>query len=78
MLDVLRERGVKLGVLFNKPHEFTKIVVEKLLPAWKFDAVFGARDGVAIKPDPEGAMEALRAMERAQKRPCISATPPPT
>lgn len=62
LLDALTSRGVKLGVLSNKPHAFTKIVVERLLPRWKFDAVFGARDGVAIKPDPAGALEALEAM----------------
>ncbi|HHY41244.1 MAG TPA: HAD family hydrolase [Thermoanaerobacterales bacterium] len=47
----------KLAVLSNKPHEFTQLIVKKLLPQWKFDVVFGERQGIPRKPDPAGALE---------------------
>lgn len=57
MLDDLVARNLKLAVLSNKPHQFTKQCVEELLPNWKFDVVLGQRDAVPCKPNPEGALE---------------------
>lgn len=57
LLDKLTDLGFKLAVLSNKPHEATLLVVNKLLPNWTFDAVFGEREGVPRKPDPAGALE---------------------
>ncbi len=57
MLDALTSREIKMTVLSNKPHEFTKRCVEHLLPNWNFDVVFGKRDVVPGKPDPTGALE---------------------
>lgn len=57
MLDALTERGLKMAVLSNKQHEFTRLCVADLLPNWTFDVVFGQRDGVRRKPDPTGAVE---------------------
>lgn len=57
LLDKLTNLKFKLAVLSNKPHRFTQLVVEKLLPHWKFDVVFGQRQGVPRKPDPAGAFE---------------------
>jgi len=56
LLDALLEKGIKVAVLSNKAHEFTKLVVEKFLGKWKFDAVLGERNGL-VKPDPTGALE---------------------
>ena len=56
-MDKLTDLGFKLAVLSNKPHEATLLVVNKLLPNWTFDAVFGEREGVPRKPDPAGALE---------------------
>ena len=61
MLDALRERGVKLTVLSNKPHPATLEVVENFFSNWHFDAVFGARPEVPIKPDAGAALEVSRA-----------------
>jgi len=61
MLNGLSERGVKMAVLSNKPHDFTELCVGKLLAGWSFDAVQGVCDSVAKKPDPAGA---LRIAER--------------
>ena len=57
MLDILTERDIKMSVLSNKPHDFTKLCVTKLLPKWKFHKVLGQRDSVPPKPDPAGAIE---------------------
>lgn len=62
MLDELTARGLKLAVLSNKPHEFAKRCVIDLLPNWTFDVVLGQRDGIPLKPDPAGALEAAASL----------------
>ncbi len=57
MLDELVTRNLKLAVLSNKPHKFTKQSVDKLLSNWRFEIVLGQRDAVPRKPSPEGALE---------------------
>ncbi len=57
MLDGLAGAGLKLAILSNKPHEFTRICVRDLLPGFSFDPVFGQRPGIAPKPDPAAALE---------------------
>jgi phosphoglycolate phosphatase len=57
MLDALTEHGLKMAVLSNKLHEFTRLCVADLLSNWTFDVVFGQRDEVCRKPDPAGALE---------------------
>jgi len=51
LLDGLVQRGVKMGILSNKPHDMTALCVSKLLPNWRFDAVIGVSDDVAPKPE---------------------------
>lgn len=60
MLDALVAGGLRLAVLSNKPEDFTRLCVERLLAAWPFDPVFGQRAGVPKKPDPAGALAAAR------------------
>ena len=55
LLDELAGRALPLAVLSNKPDEFTRLTVGKLLPRWSFAAVQGLRDDVPRKPDPAGA-----------------------
>ena len=57
LLDALETMGMDMAVLSNKPDNFTKIIVEELLPKWKFSVVFGERTSVPRKPDPTGALE---------------------
>ncbi|MEZ0390459.1 MAG: HAD family hydrolase [Verrucomicrobium sp.] len=56
-LQALQERGMKLAVLSNKPHVFTKLCCDHFFPNTKFELVLGARSGVPKKPDPAGALE---------------------
>lgn len=60
LLDRLVERGLRLAVLSNKPHDLTVALVQGLLGAWPFDPVFGERSGVPRKPDPTAALEVAR------------------
>lgn len=62
LLDRLGERGIPIGVLSNKAHDFTVKCVEHFLGDWKWDVVLGARDMIPRKPDPTGALEASRRM----------------
>jgi phosphoglycolate phosphatase len=57
LLDALSGRGLKMAVLSNKPDDSTRKVVDGLLPAWRFEAVVGARPQVPLKPDPSSALE---------------------
>lgn len=54
LLDALKERGVQLAVLSNKPHAETVLVVESLFGKGRFDVIQGQVEGVPIKPDPAG------------------------
>lgn len=56
----LTAAGVPLGVVSNKPQEFTERMISHYFPAPEvvFGAVFGQRDGVPVKPDPAGLIEA--------------------
>jgi phosphoglycolate phosphatase len=57
LLDVLIAIDIKIAVLSNKLHAFTKQCVDELLPQWKFDVVMGFQNGIPPKPDPTGALE---------------------
>ena len=63
MLQQLRQAGLQLGVLSNKPHAFTQLCIQRFFAADIFDFVFGQREGVPKKPDPAGAMEIAELMQ---------------
>jgi phosphoglycolate phosphatase len=60
LLDALNDRGLKMAILSNKPHAFTKQCATELLSSWDFDAVIGQRNGISPKPDPAGALEVAK------------------
>ncbi|MGO9113644.1 MAG: HAD family hydrolase [Thermoguttaceae bacterium] len=55
LLDGLSRRGIPMAVLSNKPDEFTRLCVSRLLAGWHFRAVQGATPELPRKPDPRGA-----------------------
>jgi phosphoglycolate phosphatase len=57
LLAALRERGLRLAVLSNKPHLFTLRCVEHYFPDTPFLAVVGDRPPIPRKPDPASALE---------------------
>jgi phosphoglycolate phosphatase len=60
LLDALKAKGLKLGILSNKPDAITKNCAKAFLSKWDFDVVLGQRDSVPRKPDPNGALEAAK------------------
>lgn len=63
LLDELQKRKFPMTVLSNKADEFTKIMVETLLPDWKFQIVRGLKNNVPAKPDPASALEITRELK---------------
>jgi len=60
MLGALSVRGLRLAVLSNKPHAFTRKCVEHFFPGVRFDAVHGHRESTPPKPDPAAALAIAR------------------
>jgi phosphoglycolate phosphatase len=60
LLTSLKDLKIKLAVLSNKHHKFTRIIADKLLGEWNFDVIMGFRDGFPRKPDPSSALEIAR------------------
>jgi len=56
MLGRLGESGVNLAVLSNKPDDFTQKFISAFFPGVSFGRVFGNREGVPKKPEPQGAL----------------------
>lgn len=56
VLSELKKRNIKIAVLSNKPHERTLDNVNAIFGENYFDKVYGERENVKIKPDPEGAL----------------------
>ncbi len=52
ILAQLELKNIKKSVLSNKPEQLTKICVNQCFSGFAFDAVFGQRDGVPVKPNP--------------------------
>ena len=57
----LRDSGITLSVLSNKPHEATVSIIREIFGD-NFSFVLGGRDGVALKPSPEAPLELARLM----------------
>jgi len=68
MLASLAGSGMRLAVLSNKPHDFTLLCVNNLLPGHSFDLVLGQREGVGKKPDPAGALEVANSLSLAPEQ----------
>jgi phosphoglycolate phosphatase len=66
LLDALTARGAPMAVLSNKPEEFTRLCVDRLLAGWRFEVVLGASPSLPRKPDPAGARQIA---ERLQLEP---------
>lgn len=62
LLSRLRESGVKLAVLSNKPHPTTEKIAKTLFTDL-FDIIYGKREGYPIKPDPKSVWEILSELE---------------
>lgn len=63
LLAALKEKGITIAVLSNKPHAETINVIETLFGKDYFDVIHGQKDNVAIKPSPEGVFYILRQLD---------------
>lgn len=68
LLDALVDRNVRMAILSNKFHEFTRQCYEHFLGRWPFDPVLGIREGIARKPDPAAALEIAEHLAVASAR----------
>lgn len=59
LLATLKEQKVKIAVLSNKPHAETVNVIETLYGKDCFDVIEGQKEGMAIKPSPDGVFRIL-------------------
>lgn len=70
MLQALKERGIKLAVLSNKPHRQTTKVVEEMFEKDVFDYAQGQMEEIPRKPDPAGVLYLLQQMG-VEKEECL-------
>lgn len=59
MLSGLKNAGIKTAILSNKPDMTAKKVSDKLFGSELIDLCYGARDGKALKPDPQSVFEII-------------------
>lgn len=59
-LHALKDKGIKIAVFSNKPHESAVNVVETIFGKGLFDHVQGQTDRIPIKPDPAGVYEIFK------------------
>lgn len=60
MLSELQKAGMRLAVASNKYQEATVKLISQYFPDIRFTAVFGQREGVPTKPDPQVIEEIIR------------------
>lgn len=59
LLENLKERGLVLNVLTNKPDSTAQKVVHSIFGEETFSFILGQREGLPIKPDPAGVFEII-------------------
>lgn len=59
-LNILKEKGIKLCVVTNKPNVAAKGMVEHIFGTDLFDEIVGCIDGIPTKPDPTSTLNVLK------------------
>lgn len=62
MLHALKGMGIKVTILSNKPHDTAVKVSDALFGSQLVDICYGAREGVALKPDPAGVYDIINGL----------------
>ena len=52
LLNTLKNNGIKLCAASNKPHDFTKLLIEKIFGEGTFSVILGKQASRPVKPDP--------------------------
>ena len=58
----MRSRGIKTAVCSNKPNNVAQDVIAKIFGDGYFDYIFGATEGIPVKPDAAPALMAAKAL----------------
>ena len=61
VLETLQQQHVKLAVATNKVHSALAPLMANYFPTVKWDALFGQREGIPVKPDPQIVYDILAA-----------------
>lgn len=61
VLETLQQQHVKLAVATNKVHSALAPLMANFFPTIKWDALFGQREGIPVKPDPQIVYDILAA-----------------
>lgn len=69
-LKQLKEAGVKLAVLSNKPHVAAVRANEIFFKDFAFDCVLGQKDGAPLKPDPAAVETILKELD-VKREECV-------
>ncbi len=59
-LDILVEKNIPFSILTNKPHAETLKIAGFYLKKWPFRHIFGQREGIPKKPDPQVAIQIVK------------------
>lgn len=57
LISDLAQSGITLGVLSNKPHQFTVSITEDLFGRDRIPHIHGQKEGVAKKPNPDALLQ---------------------
>ncbi|MDA3957323.1 HAD family hydrolase [Oceanispirochaeta sp.] len=60
LLKLLKDKGLSLFVYTNKDQITANFIIDAVFPGGTFEAVFGARPGLSLKPDARSAAEIIR------------------
>lgn len=63
LLDELKRLDFKIGILSNKPHEFTIEYAKNLFSKYEMKEVHGQKSHIAKKPDPIAAIQIAKSFE---------------
>lgn len=70
MMLKLQEMGIKVTIFSNKPHDTAVKVSDALFPEGTVSLCYGAREGVKLKPDPQGVYQILSELG-VEKEECL-------
>ena len=59
LLEHLQDRGIRMAVASNKYQRATEKLIRHYFPTIRFEAIFGQREGIPIKPHPQIVEEIL-------------------
>lgn len=63
LLSYVRDKGMKIAVVSNKPHAQAIDTVEHVFGKGYFDTIIGEKEGIPKKPDPTGALTAAKELD---------------